>query len=172
MTSTQMRPTPADELPPGAWAVVRRTVPVPPESAWARLTTLSAHEAGAPFTTMQGEPTLGPGSRFSAVTRLGPVRLDDPMAVTRWSPPEAGRPGELVIDKTGRVLHGRAHITVRAAAGGTEVQWREAIWPARQVPAWLRPLVALVSRLGSRWLFARVLDGAFEGARTDLGGSR
>ncbi|MCE1179382.1 MAG: SRPBCC family protein [Micrococcales bacterium] len=150
----------AADLPPTAWATVRRTVPLAPAAAWQRLTTLSAHEAGAPLTTMHGDPMLGPDARFRAVTRVGPLTLSDPMRVTHWRPPTDSEAGALVIDKSGRVLRGRADIQVRPVAGGCEVVWREAIWPAVHVPALLRRPVALASRAGSGWLFARVLDAA------------
>ena len=117
------------------------------------------HDAYIPLTTTVTDP--GPpqvGWRFVATTRLGPLRLADPMVVTTWSPPADSRsPGAFAIAKTGRVLAGWARAEVRPLPdGGSEVTWAERIRPASPRLARL-PGLDRAADLATRALFGRAL---------------
>lgn len=127
--------------------IVHRT-PLSPSRTWGRLTDWERHGAQVPLTRTIIE-TAGPthvGTRFTARTGVGGVTFDDPMDVTVWQPPEGASPGLVRLVKRGRVVTGWAEIEVRpAAAGGSEVHWREDI-AVRGLPRALDPVVAATGR--------------------------
>ncbi len=145
-----------------------RVIDAAAETVWAQLTDWPAQSRWIPLTTVtvdrQGAAG-GLGTRFTGRTRLGPVRFDDPMEVTEWSPPAAGGPGRCRVRKLGPWLTGWAEIAVRPERGGTRVEWIEEV-RARWVPRIADPVIAVV---GSAF-FARVLRKAgAELARTAPG---
>ncbi|MFG2261790.1 SRPBCC family protein [Streptomyces sp. NPDC048720] len=107
---------------------VERTVPLPLEEAWRRLTEWPRHGDVVPFTrvaVLTPAPTHE-GTRFVARTGLGPLGFDDPMEVTLWRPPADGEPGLCRLEKHGRVVLGWAEIEVRPGPDGrARVVWRE-----------------------------------------------
>lgn len=130
---------------------VTATSAEPITTAWTRVSDLTAHADGVPFTSSTSDPgEPGVGWRFTARTAVGRLGFDDPMTVTVWEPPH-----RLRVEKTGTVLAGWADITLaETASGGTEVTWREEIVPAS-------PALARVTRAGfdaaGRVVFARAL---------------
>ncbi|WP_265446082.1 SRPBCC family protein [Flexivirga meconopsidis] len=116
---------------------------------WQVVTDWDAHTRAFPLTRMTvlaGAP--GVGQRLDAVTGVGPLRLHDPMTVTRWdAPQEAGAPGVFAIRKTGRVLGGGATIEVTPTPRGSRLTWRTDAGPAA---AWIRRLSGPVSRVFGR----------------------
>ncbi|MGW8764073.1 SRPBCC family protein [Streptomyces sp. NPDC055815] len=136
---------------------IERTVPLPPEEVWRRLTDWPAHGRQVPLTrTIVLTP--GPnatGTRFTARTGLGRLAFDDPMEVVQWSPPTGDRPGVCRLEKSGRVVRGWARVEVTGTpAGGTRVLWTEDL-SVRGVPATLDALLAPAYRL----VFTRALTG-------------
>ena len=145
-----------------------RVIDAATETVWALLTDWPAQSRWVPLTTVTldrpGPAGAGLGTRFTGRTRLGPIRFDDPMEVTEWSPP-AGGAGRCRVRKLGPWLTGWAEIGVRPERGGTRVEWIEEV-RARWVPRIADPVIAAV---GSAF-FARVLRKAgAELARTAPG---
>ncbi|ALO06690.1 hypothetical protein AQF52_1094 [Streptomyces venezuelae] len=136
---------------------VERTVPLPPDVVWRRLTDWPAHGRQVPLTrtTVLTPGPNGAGTRFTARTGLGPLAFDDPMEVVRWEPPEAGRPGVCRLDKSGRIVRGWAEVAVTAApGGGSRVEWTEEL-AVRGLPRVFDPVLARAGRA----LFGRAVDG-------------
>ncbi|WP_405579574.1 SRPBCC family protein [Streptomyces sp. NBC_01190] len=148
--------------------VIERRTDLPPAEAWRRLTTWERHSAGVPFTRIRVDtpPPQGLGTRFTARTRVGPIRFDDPMRVTVWTPPKgpeaSHRPegpaggagaGYCRLEKTGRYVTGWAEIEVAAEGTGSWVRWREELRVSR-LPRALDGLTAVTGKL----VFGRAVD--------------
>ncbi|WP_330460566.1 SRPBCC family protein [Streptomyces sp. NBC_00820] len=107
---------------------LERTVPLPLDEAWRRLTDWPRHGDVVPLTHVT-VLTPGPtreGTRVVARSGIGPFVFEDPMEVTLWHPPADGEPGLCHLEKRGRVVLGWAAIEVRPGPGGrTRVLWRE-----------------------------------------------
>ncbi|MEV6327645.1 SRPBCC family protein [Streptomyces sp. NPDC051909] len=136
--------------------LIERTVALPPEEVWRRLTDWPAHGARVPLTrTIVLTPGPdGLGTRFTARTGIGRLGFDDPMEVVVFTPPAPGRTGVCRLEKRGRVVLGRAAFEVTGAAVGSRVVWIEEL-RLRGVPSVFDPLLAAAGR----WVFARALDG-------------
>ncbi|NEE20728.1 SRPBCC family protein [Streptomyces sp. SID7499] len=136
--------------------LLERTVPLPLDEAWRRITRWPGHGEAVPLTVVRVEPP-GPtraGSRVVARSGAGPLAFDDPMEVTVWQPPEDGAPGMCRLEKRGRVVLGWAELEVRPGPGGrTRVIWREEI-RIRFLPS----LFDGVVRSSSRYVFGRALN--------------
>ncbi|MFJ4282317.1 SRPBCC family protein [Streptomyces massasporeus] len=136
--------------------LLERTVPLPLDEAWRRITRWPGHGEAVPLTVVGVEPP-GPtreGSRVVARSGVGPLVFDDPMEVTVWQPPEDGTPGMCRLEKRGRVVLGWAELEVRPGPGGrTRVIWREEI-RIRFLP----PLFDGLVRSSSRYVFGRALN--------------
>jgi len=135
---------------------LERTVPLPPDDAWRRLTRWSRHGDVVPLTrvTVLTPPPTREGTVFVARSGLGPLSFDDPMEVTAWQPPTADAPGRCRLEKRGRVVLGRARIEVRPRPDGrTHVLWHEEL-SVRFVPSFLDPLLAATARS----VFGRAAD--------------
>ncbi|MER5888152.1 SRPBCC family protein [Streptomyces sp. NPDC001941] len=139
---------------------IARTVPLTPEEAWRRVTDWPAHGALVPLTrtTVLPGPGGGVGTRFSARTGLGPLAFEDPMEVTVWEPPAAGRPGRCRLVKYGRLVRGWALIEVYGSGGGARVEWLEDL-RVRGLPRAFDPVL---ERAGRR-VFGRALDALLAG---------
>jgi len=141
---------------------IERRTPLSPQQAWAAITDFSAHAASVPFTRMLTDPQAsepGPGWRFIARTKVGPFTLDDPMRITRWSPPGTNGLGLFRADKLGPVLAGWTVARARpsgddGASGGCIVTWTQQVRPR----IWLPPPGALVADLASQWLYGHAID--------------
>lgn len=136
--------------------LVERTVPLPLDETWRRLTEWSRHGVVVPLTrvTVTTPPPTRQGTRFVARTGFGPLAVNDPMEVTVWRPPREDTAGLCRLEKRGRVIIGWAEIEVRPGPGGrSRVTWREELT--------VRPLPrALDDAVGSaaRWAFGRAVS--------------
>lgn len=127
------------------------------EQAWARVSDLTGHADGVPFTSASSDPgEPGPGWRFVARTGLGPLGFDDPMVITEWDPPR-----RLRVEKVGRVLRGWADISLTSLPqGGTMVTWQEEVLPAHPgIARRTRPLFDAAGRVIFARALRRILDG-------------
>ncbi|MGW6543937.1 SRPBCC family protein [Streptomyces massasporeus] len=136
--------------------LLERTVPLPLDEAWRRITRWPRHGDAVPLTVVEVVPP-GPtreGSRVVARSGAGPLAFDDPMEVTVWQPPKDGAAGMCRLEKRGRVVLGWAELEVRPGPGGrTRVIWREEI-RIRFLPSLFDGLV----RRSSRYVFGRALN--------------
>ena len=137
------------------------TVRASPRQAWDRLTDWPAHERWVPLTSVRllTEPAHGVGARFVARTGLGPLAVDDVLAVTRWQPPAGQEPGRCELAHVGRVVLGTAVLQVRPLPSGglTEVSWSEdvEVTPVRLTRP-VAPLFGPAGRAGLRWVLRRM----------------
>ncbi len=137
-------------------------VAAPASAVWERLVDWPAHQRWVPATRVRvltARPD-GVGARFVGRSSLAGVGLDrvgfdDPMEVTAWSPPSAGRPGYCAVRKLGSVVRGTAAFDVVPLGPElTTVRWLEDIELAPvALTRMVSPVVALVGRLS----FTRVL---------------
>jgi hypothetical protein len=136
--------------------LLERTVPLPLDEAWRRITLWPRHGEVVPLTAVRVDPP-GPtrvGTLVVARSGAGALAFDDPMEVTVWQPPEDGAPGMCRLEKRGRVVLGWAELEVRPGPGGrTRVVWREEI-RVRVVPS----LFDGVVRHSARYVFGRALN--------------
>ncbi|CAM5262362.1 SRPBCC family protein [Streptomyces coeruleorubidus] len=136
--------------------LLERTVPLPLDEAWRRITLWPRHGEVVPLTAVRVDPP-GPtrvGTLVVARSGAGALAFDDPMEVTVWQPPEDGAPGMCRLEKRGRVVLGWAELEVRPGPGGrTRVVWREEI-RVRLLPS----LFDGVVRRSARYVFGRALN--------------
>ncbi|MYS88982.1 MULTISPECIES: hypothetical protein [Streptomyces] len=136
--------------------LLQRTVPLPLDEAWRRVTQWRRHGEVVPLTRVSVVPPAltGPGTVVVARTGVGPLAFEDPMEVTVWQPPEDGAPGMCRLEKRGRVVLGWAELEVRPGPGGrARVVWREEI-RIRLLPS----LFDGVLRSSARYVFGRALN--------------
>jgi hypothetical protein len=132
----------------GSPFVITADTPLPPETAWHRLTDWPAHGRAVPLTTVTGPARTAAGSLVVARTAVGRFGFDDPMEVVAWEPPRFCR-----LEKRGRVVRGWAELAVEALPDRrSRVTWREVAVPAG-LPGFASGLAARTGRL----VFARVL---------------
>ena len=143
-----------------ATLVLRVDVDAPPEEVFAGATDWAGQ--GEWMLGTQVRPTrfrgAGVGGRILAVTTVGPVRLVDPMEITRWDPPRACH-----VRHLGTVVRGTGTFEVEPRPGGGSVfVWGEQLdlplgvlgrlgWPL------VRPVFALGVRSSLR-AFARWVE--------------
>ncbi|WP_404794219.1 SRPBCC family protein [Streptomyces tendae] len=135
---------------------LERTVALPPDEAWRRLTRWERHGDTVPLTRVTAEPPgpTRPGTLVVARTGAGPLAFDDPMEVTLWRPPRGGTPGRCRLDKRGRVVRGWAEIEVGTGLGcRSRVVWREELDVGFLPPVLDGPL-----RRAGRHVFGRTVD--------------
>ncbi|MFJ5772879.1 SRPBCC family protein [Streptomyces sp. NPDC093094] len=128
--------------------VLQRTVPLPLDEAWRRLTEWPRHGDVVPLTrvTTAPAPPTRRGTVVVARTGVGPLAFDDRMEVTVWRPPADDGPGLCRLEKRGRVVRGWAEIEVLPGPGGrTRVLWREELH-VRFLPGVLDPLLGAAGR--------------------------
>ncbi|MEU0198297.1 MULTISPECIES: SRPBCC family protein [unclassified Streptomyces] len=136
--------------------LLERTVPLPLDEAWRRVTRWRRHGDVVPLTRVRVEPPAPTrrGTLVVARSGVGPLAFDDPMEITVWQPPQDGAPGLCRLEKRGRVVRGWAELEVRPGPGGrARVVWREEIR--------VRPLPSLfdgVLRRSARYVFGRALN--------------
>jgi carbon monoxide dehydrogenase subunit G len=105
---------------------IRLDLPHPIDHVWARLTDWESHSAWIPNTIVTvTTQTSGLGTEFVGITRIGPIRLDDPMTVSEFQAPSNGR-ASCVVTKTGPVLGGTAGFELTSTdASTTRLDWFE-----------------------------------------------
>ncbi|MEO7837227.1 MAG: SRPBCC family protein [Acidimicrobiales bacterium] len=126
---------------------VSTVIDAPRLAVWADLRAIDSHvewmgDAEAiKFTSRQRE---GVGTTFDCITRVGPVRLTDRMAVTAWTE------GKLMGIRHVGVVTGTGQFTLRTTARGrTRFTWDERL----SYPWWLG---GCVGALASRPLLRRI----------------
>jgi hypothetical protein len=141
--------------------LLERTVPLPLDEAWRRLTEWPRHAQAVPLTRIRVTPA-GPtheGTLVVARSGIGPLSFADPMEVTVWQPPGDDTPGRCRLEKRGRVVTGWAEIEVRPGPGGrTRVVWREEL-AVRFVPGGLDGVVERTAR----YVFGRAVNRLLRG---------
>lgn len=132
------------------------------DHVWDRLTDWPSHAAWIPNTVVTvTTPTTGIGTEFVGITRIGPLRLDDPMTVSEFQIPKAGRASCTII-KTGSVLGGTAGFVLTALDDSTtRLDWFEDIHlKPRAFFWWTAPFVLSIGTIAFRsalTAFARTL---------------
>ncbi len=118
----------------------------------------AAHDRWVPATRIHPvRDALRAGDRFTAFTRVGPLRLMDDMCVDEW---DRGDDGVVVvrIRKVGRVLGGRIVMVVAPVADGRSVlAWDQTVRVCGVPDALVRLATPLVA-LGYRVMLARIID--------------
>ena len=129
---------------------------------WEKVTDWAAHSAWIPNTVVTvTKGTNGIGTEFVGITRIGPLRLDDPMTVSEIQTPNAGRASCTII-KTGSVLGGTAGFVLTAVDDSTtRLDWFEDIHLKPQaIFWWTAPFVIAIGTIAFRSAlkaFARTL---------------
>jgi hypothetical protein len=102
---------------------VRAVIDAPPGVVWSELSDIASHVewmADAVAIRFTSDRHQGVGTTFDCVTRVGPLRTVDRMAVTSWVD---GR--EIGVRHEGLVT-GEGRFTLRRARrGGTRISWSE-----------------------------------------------
>jgi carbon monoxide dehydrogenase subunit G len=122
------------------------------DHVWDRLTDWQSHSAWIPNTVVTiTKQTGGLGTEFVGITRLGPLRLDDPMTVSEFQAPKAGRASCTII-KTGSVLGGTAGFVLAAVDDfTTRLDWFEDIHlKPRGLFWWTAPFVIAIGTIAFR----------------------
>jgi carbon monoxide dehydrogenase subunit G len=141
---------------------IRMDLPHGIDHVWGRLTDWPTHAAWIPNTAVTiTKQTNGRGTEFVGITRIGQLRLDDPMTVTDFQTPQAGRASCTII-KTGSVLGGTAGFVLTAMDNSTtRLDWFEDIHlKPRGLFWWTAPFVLAIGTIAFRSAlkaFARTL---------------
>ena len=141
---------------------VRLELPHSIGHVWNRLTDWPSHSAWIPHTVVDvTTQTNGVGTEFVGVTRIGPIRLDDPMTVSESRPPKRGA-ASCMVTKTGLVLGGTAGFTLTALGDSTtRLDWFEEVYlKPTSLFWWTAPFVFIVGTIAFRSAlnaFARTL---------------
>jgi hypothetical protein len=104
------------------------TIDAPPAAVWQVIEPIERHVdwmVDAATITFTSPQTRGIGTTFDCLTRFGPLRLNDKMAVTEWAP-------ERVMGiEHGGLVTGRGRFTLRRRGGNrTRFTWTERLdWP-------------------------------------------
>lgn len=124
-------------------SVASRTIDLPAEVAFDRLTALRNHERLIPFTTVEAparRPRVG-----DVVVATTAHLLEDTMELVRYEPPASDAVGRAAWTKRGPVLLGEAEIVVsRLSERACRVDWVERDIRFTGLPWTTRPLTALL----------------------------
>jgi carbon monoxide dehydrogenase subunit G len=132
------------------------------DHVWDRLTDWQSHSAWIPNTVVTVTKGInGIGTEFVGITRIGPLRLDDPMTVSEFQAPKAGRASCTII-KTGSVLGGTAGFVLTAVDDSTtRLDWFEDIHlKPKAIFWWTAPFIVAIGTIAFRSAlkaFARTL---------------
>lgn len=133
-------------------------------SLWRAASDFSRHSAYFPLTRVS--VTRGEGSAVGdhilGLTRVGPVRLADPMTITTYDAPQ-----HFAIRKTGAVLTGTVDVRVEAQDSGSAVVWTADVTPANR---WLARLGSPVNALVSRAVYQHAVNRMARTAERIAGG--
>ncbi|MGI9603613.1 MAG: SRPBCC family protein [Acidimicrobiales bacterium] len=105
-------------------------LPRPPAEVWDRIEDIGSHVdwmADAESITFTSDTTTGVGTTFDCVTKVGPIRLTDEMAITEWDP------GRTMGVRHDGVVSGEGRFTLTARGIGTDFVWAEEL----HFPWWL-----------------------------------
>jgi carbon monoxide dehydrogenase subunit G len=122
------------------------------DRVWERLTDWQSHSAWIPNTVVTiTEQTNGVGTQFVGITRIGPLRLDDPMTVSEFQTPKAGRASCTII-KTGSVIGGTAGFVLTSLNDSvTRLDWFEDIYlTPKGVFWWTSPFILVIGTIAFR----------------------
>jgi len=126
------------------------------DSVWAELTDWEANSNWIPQTRVTvTNQTLGAGTEFVGVSKVGPIVLEDRMRVCNWSPPVEGKAAARV-SKLGPVLFGDAGFELTADGEGTSLVWFENVnlkW--QLITAVMKPVLTPIAWLLFRTALAR-----------------
>jgi hypothetical protein len=128
------------------------TIDAPPAEVWRVVEPIERHVewmADAVAITFTGMQTRGVGTTFDCLTKVGPFRLVDRMAITEWTPRKA-----MGIDHRG-VVTGRGRFTLRRRRRDrTRFTWSEQL----RFPWWMAgPLGVFAAQPVLRALWRRNL---------------
>jgi len=123
-----------------------------PEQVWAALEPIESHVdwmADAETIRFTTEQTRGVGTRFDCVTRVGPIRLTDRLAITEWEPQRV-----MGVRHDGLVT-GTGKFTLQPLDGGgrTRFTWQEDL----TFPWWLGGRIG--ERVGGQQVMKRIWTG-------------
>jgi Polyketide cyclase / dehydrase and lipid transport len=123
-----------------------------PDAVWAVLEPIETHVdwmADAEMIRFRTAQTRGVGTTFDCVTRVGPLRLTDQMAITQWEPAEA-----MGVRHSG-IVTGTGRFTLDPLDGGrrTRFTWDEEL----DFPWWLGGLLG--ERVGGQQVMRRIWAG-------------
>jgi Polyketide cyclase / dehydrase and lipid transport len=139
------------------------TIAASPAEVWRVIEPIERHVdwmADAASITFTSRAQRGVGTRFDCVTRIGPLRTTDRMAVTEWEPRQA-----MGIEHHG-VVTGRGRFTLRRRPRGrTRFTWTEQLrfplWMGGPIGAFAaKPVLRAVWRRNLRRLKQLVETGA------------
>ena len=119
---------------------------------WAVLEPIESHVdwmADAEVIRFRTAQTRGVGTTFDCVTRVGPIRLTDQMAVTEWEP------GEAMGVRHSGIVTGTGRFTLDPLDNGrrTRFTWEEEL----HFPSWLGGLIG--ERVGGQQVMRRIWAG-------------
>jgi uncharacterized protein YndB with AHSA1/START domain len=131
---------------------VSTVIDAPIERVWDDVRDLASHVewmADAEAIRFTSRRTEGVGTTFDCDTRIGPFRLTDQMAITRWKPRR-----RMGVRHVG-VVTGSGQFTLKALRGGrTRFTWKERL----EFPWWMGgPLGAVAGSPVLRWVWSRNL---------------
>ncbi len=99
------------------------TIDAPPATTWAVVEPIEHHVdwmVDADSIRFTSSQTRGVGTAFDCVTKVGPIRLTDRMAVTEWEP------GKRMGIRHDGIVTGQGRFTLRRSRGGrTRFTWNE-----------------------------------------------
>lgn len=119
---------------------------------WRAASEFRRHSAYFPLTQVSVTQGSGEsvGDSILGLTRIGPVRLADPMTITGYDAPH-----HYAVRKTGAVLTGTVEVQVSQHGDGSEVVWTATVVPANR---WLARLGAPVNALVSRAVYQHAVN--------------
>jgi uncharacterized protein YndB with AHSA1/START domain len=129
-----------------------------PDAVWHALERIDAHVdwmADAELIRFVTEQTEGVGTRFECVTKVGPIRLTDRMAITEWEP------GRSMGVRHDGLVTGRGRFTIEPLDDGarTRFSWIEDL----TFPWWLGGPIG--SAVGGQTVMKRIWRGNLERLR-------
>ncbi len=117
-----------------------------PDDVWAVLEPIERHidwMADAESITFTSQTNRGVGTSFICVTKVGPIRLNDVMRITEWSPgSRMGVSHHGIVTGSGRFI-----LTPGSRPGTTNFTWDEALsfpwWLGGPIAGWLGGQIVL-----------------------------
>jgi carbon monoxide dehydrogenase subunit G len=146
---------------------VRRRLAAPVDAVWSALADIPSHVtwmADAEAITFTSRRREGVGTTFDCATKVGPLRLNDKMEVTEWSPRRA-----MTVRHVGLVT-GEGRFTLhRRGRRRTELVWEEALSFPWWIPSWPAAVVLAMIWRGNLRRLERSLPTGLHGADVVVG---